>query len=378
MRVPDAIRISAPRSSPRRGLVSACKPFFVSYLALIWTFALFVAAPSVYRLEAQTYQDQEVKPIPVLTGGAGFITTFDAGEPHLGPLVAPVLLIPLGQRWLIESRATFESDLAQIPGQSGFHGDVKKELDYAQVDFIANRYMTITAGRFLTPFNIYNERLYPIWVRNLQTDPLTLPIGVGPSNASTGAMVRGGFQVSPQLDLNYAAYFSALCNVTPVDSSRFAGGRFGAFVPKMRLEFGGSFQHLLQGDRTNAFGFYAAWQPNSIPLDLRGEYARSQQGSGYWTEAAYRLSQVPWMQKEMRHTQLVARYQQYFTGSLPSDSLPSANTRFFEFGLNYYFFDGFRAAGSYGRQFSSEGNANIWTVGLTYRFMIPLGHAGGN
>jgi len=31
-----------------------------------------------------------------------------------------------------------------------------------------------------------------VWIRNLQTDPLILPIGIGPSNASTGGMLRGG------------------------------------------------------------------------------------------------------------------------------------------------------------------------------------------
>lgn len=340
--------------------------------------AAFLSLLYVPALAAQSLPDESVKPVPMIAGGSGFISTFTGGDPNLGPLVAPVLLVPVGQRWLIESRTTFESHLGQIPGESGFHGKVLKEVDYAQLDFIANPYLTITAGRFLTPFNIYNERLYPIWVRDLQTDPLTLPLGVGPSNASTGVMVRGGFKANSEFNINYAAYFSTLCNISPMDSSRFAGFRLGAFVPKLRLEFGGSFQHLLQDNRSNAFGFHATWQPFAVPLDLRGEYSRSEQGSGYWTEAAYRLSQVPWKQQQMRHVQVVARFQQFFTPVDLTQSLLPVNTRFAEFGLNYYFLDGFRAVSSYGRQFTSEGNANVWTVGLTYRFVIPLGHTGVN
>ncbi|HJY89972.1 MAG TPA: hypothetical protein VJ255_06815, partial [Candidatus Acidoferrum sp.] len=61
-----------------------------------------------------------MKPVPLLTGSAGFITTFDGGETHLGPIVTPVVLIPLGQRWLFEARGNFESDLVAVPGQSGF------------------------------------------------------------------------------------------------------------------------------------------------------------------------------------------------------------------------------------------------------------------
>jgi hypothetical protein len=40
--------------------------------------------------------------------------------------------------------------------------------------------------------------------------------------------------------------------------------------------------------------------------------------------------------------------------------------------MNYYFLDDFRFVSSYGRQFTAGGNANIWTVGLTYRFVAPL------
>src|SRR2546427_4713252 len=51
------------------------------------------------------------------------------------------------------------------------------------------------------------------------------PIGIGPSNASTGAMLRGGFKAHPQFDINYAVYFSALSTASPADSDRLAGGR---------------------------------------------------------------------------------------------------------------------------------------------------------
>lgn len=350
----------------RKGGSSACRILLSVVLTIL--FAL--------RLNAQSSQGDEVRPVPLLTGSAGFITTFDGGEPHLGPIVSPVLIVPVGRRWLFETRATFESDLVQLPGENGFHAEVEKAVDYAQLDFIANPYLTVTVGRFLTPFGIFNERLYPVWIRNLQTDPLILPIGIGPSNASTGAMLRGGFKAHTQLNVNYAVYFSALSTRTPVGSDRSAGGRVGIYVPKARLEIGGSFQHLLQQERSNSFGFHAIWQPPVLPFDVRAEYAHSKRGSGYWVESAYRLSQLPFLRNELRRTQIVVRVQQFFVGDLPSDSLPSVNMKQFEFGLNYYFIDGLKGTGSYGRQFSSDGNKNMWTLGLTYRFMLALGHAG--
>ena len=354
---------------------------FSSYcrISLLGALLTFLAVPGLHAQD----QSDNPKAVPVVIGGAGFITTFQGGQPQLGPLIAPVLLVPIGDKWLIESRVTFEANLTQEPVSSAFHGQVLKSIDYAQVDYIANPYMTFTVGRFLTPFGIFNERLYPIWIRNLQTDPLILPIGIGPSQASTGAMVRGGIKATSKININYTAYFSALStympsNVTALDSDRLAGIRAGIFIPDQRLEIGGSFEHLLQDERSNSFGFHGGWQPQALPLELRGEYMRSARGSGYWIEPAYRLNQVPFWQYAMRRTQLVARMQQYWVGAIPSDVLPSVNTREFEFGVNYYFRDGLRAVSSYGRQFSDAGNMNVWTIGLTYRFAFPLGHGGVN
>lgn len=322
----------------------------------------------------QGQDSQPIPPIPVLQTSAGFLTLSDMGEAHVHPLIIPVLLIPIGQRWLFETRATFESDFSEQPGITGLHGVVEKEVEYAQLDFIANPYLTVTVGRFLTPFGVFNERLYPVWIRNMASDPLILPIGIGPSNASTGAMLRGGFKATDAFNVNYAVYYSASLTLSPVDSSRFAGGRAGLFFPKARLEVGGSYQHLLQDDHTNLFGFHFAWQPPALPLDIRAETARSSTGSGYWVESAYRLSQLRFAESQFRRTQLVARMQQFYTGPSPANSVLPVNTNMFEFGLNYYLCDDFRILANYGRQFAPQGNGNVWTFGVTYRLVAPLGH----
>lgn len=91
-------------------------------------------------------------------------------------------------------------------------------------------------------------------------------------------MLHGGFKAAPQFNVNYAVYYSTLTTASPVDLSRFAGGRVGIFVPRARLEVGGSFQHLLQDERSNLFGFHLLWQPQSLPFDLRVETVRSRRG----------------------------------------------------------------------------------------------------
>lgn len=347
---------------------SACARFAV--LAL-----LLLAMPAL--LHAQTIDSE--RPVPILTGSAGYFTNVNGGENELVPQINPVVLVPLGDRWLVESRAEFKGEFERPEEGGPYGGKVEKELDYLQVDYIANPYVTVTAGRFLTPFGIFNERLYPIWIRSLQDTPLIFPVGTG---SSDGAMLRGGFPVSSKVNLNYAGYFSAASTVNKFESDRLAGGRVGFFLPGPRIEVGASWQKLLQEDRGQSAGFHFAWQPAPLPLNLRSEYAWSKDASGYWIEAAYRLSQVPFWQKIMRHTEIVGRAQQLFAGQIEEDEaeeygLPDVDTQQMDFGLNYYLKDGLKATASYGRRFNSDGNFNLWTVGIAYRFAIPLGRVGG-
>ena len=341
--------------------------------------AIFVV-PVVHAQTDASDSEPLIQPVPVFSVQTGFITTFEGGTPHLGPLVTPLLLVPVGDKWLIETRGTLESDLAPEPGSPGFKGGLESNVDYLQLDYIANKYLTVSVGRYLTPFGIYNERLYPIFIRDLQTDPLILGIEAGEYGAGTGAMLRGGFDIAQGVELNYAAYFSANSTVDHMESDRSAGWRAGIFLPGPRLEVGGSFQHLLQEERKNSFGFHFEWQPTPLPLDLRAEYARSYDGSGYWIESAYKLSQVPVWRNTMRHVQVVARMQQFYVNpevvEEEGDAAGfTANTNMFEFGLNYYFRDDLRFVSSYGRQFAPQGgNENVWTIGMTYRVALPVGH----
>lgn len=72
----------------------------------------------------------------------------------------------------------------------------------------------------------------------------------------------------------------------------------------------------------------------------------------------------------------MARLQEYFVGKSSADALLPVNTKRFEFGLNYYFIDGLKASTNFGREFSAQGNANVWTMTVTYRFVFTMGRAG--
>ena len=133
-------------------------------------------------------------------------------------------------------------------------------LEYANASFILNKYMTLRAGKFLSPFGIYQDRLHPGWINKLPTAPLGYGHdGVGPS-AELGIDLRGGIPLGSS-KMNYSLYVSngptlnigddepdeggmlKYENADDNNKNKVVGGRIG-FLPlsNSSLEIGGSFQ----------------------------------------------------------------------------------------------------------------------------------------
>jgi hypothetical protein len=317
-------------------------------------------------------QDDGFKAVPILTGSTAYFTRVTAGQFQDAPSVSPLLLLPIGNKWLVEAKGSY-SDTFSKNAQGDYNGITSYGMTYGQIDYIANRYVTLVAGRFTTPFNIYGERLAPNWIRALQTGPLTSPVTSG---SSLGGMMRGGFSGSESLNVTYALYFSSNNTHHLFATDRSTGGRVGFFLPRQGLEVGASYQQVLQADRPHASGLFMEWQPSHAPLTVRSEYVRSSgtKGSAYWVESVYRLSQIP----SLRRLELVGRGQQFFVASNLSAATVKKlgalgkDTNEADFGMNYYLRSDVRASASYGRQFVLGRNANLWTVGMTYRFIMPL------
>ena len=53
-----------------------------------------------------------VRPVPVVSGFGAFIPTWEGGAATLVTIISPVVLVPLGDHWLLESRAAFEGDFS--------------------------------------------------------------------------------------------------------------------------------------------------------------------------------------------------------------------------------------------------------------------------
>jgi hypothetical protein len=326
------------------------------------------------RMDAQDATDSENHAgyVPVLSGGAGYVQNVNGGVTALEPQINPVLLFPFGSHVLLESRAEFIGVYQRENLTTGpFTGKVYKNVDYAQLDWLANTHVMAVAGKYLVPFGLFNERLSPFWIRNLQDGPIDSTIGLGTSGAGDGAMLRGVALQKPAYTLQYSAYFSASSNINQLQATRAAGGDASIYLLHPRLEIGSSYQRTLQAREINSVAAYVSWQPPAVPIDLKAEYDYSYYGNGYWLETAYDFEklQIP---SFLRRFQAVGRMQQFFPLNGGGNELPRVNTQRFDFGLNYYFRDDLRIVSSYGRSFSSQQDKNIWNVGLTYRFVLPL------
>jgi hypothetical protein len=310
--------------------------------------------------------------VPIISGGLGFLESKTVGSYQFQPVVAPQFTSPIGKDLLFESRFYFGGDVSRQDGTTGpYQGSFFKLTQFLQLDYIASSHLTLVAGRFLTPFGTYNERLSPIWIQNLQNAPFIVPIG-DPVGSSDGAMVRGVLFSKPSVQVNYLGFFSAAAGNSQFLSSRQAGDRIDVYFPGKRVEIGSSYARLLQGAQSNSVGAHLWWEPWRVPLHVRSEYAHGPHAQGYWIESTYRLSQWGGENSLLGRMEPVFRMQQTFRDSPgPGDGLPSANTQQADFGFVYHLPHETRFSSSYGRRFSSTGNGNIWNMSLTYRFLFP-------
>lgn len=315
--------------------------------------------------------DNHAEYIPAISGGAGYIQNVNGGVTSLEPQINPILLVPFGSHVLLESRTDFTGFFQRQNLTSGpFTGKVFKTVEFAQVDWLANTHVIATAGRYLLPFGLYNERLEPLWIRNLQDAPITATIGTLTSGSGDGFMLRGVAVQEPSYSVQYSAYFSAKSDINQLSAARVAGGDASVYVPGPHVEIGASYQRFLQGHNINSAATYFSWEPSTtVDIKVEGDY--SYNGHGYWLESSYRFQQLA-VPSIFRRTQLVGRVQQFSPSNGGGNGLPQVNKQRLDAGLNYYIRDDLRFVSSYGRSLSSQGNANVWNVGFTYRFLFPL------
>ena len=172
---------------------------------------------SAAKAAQESPEKTEIRGTPYLGGYALFTTTYTPDRfTQIGTVLTPVLLIPFGNKWLIETKFVLDGEYKRDANSMQWDQTLGKNFELIQLDYIASRYLTVVAGRFLTPFGIFNERQHAPWIKKLQIQPF---IATG-APSGNGGMLKGAFEIGSAVQLNYAAYF-----LTVYDIVRFARSR---------------------------------------------------------------------------------------------------------------------------------------------------------
>jgi len=329
------------------------------------------------RLTNNRLDDLEQQAIARAPGETGFLLTGfaytllkvpDEGDSTISTSFSPILLWKLGDRFLFE--AELELGLDTVDGRA----ETSIDLEYANLQYLVNDYVTVGVGKFLTPFGLFSERLHPAWINKLPNAPLVRGHdGLAPSS-SIGAFVRGAIPIDKQR-INYAVYF--VNGPTMVDAERdpeefgfldfegfsgnkAVGGRLG-YLPFPQLELGASFiygeANSDNGLDANSFvvGFDATYILDTDPglFDFRFEYVYStvddvifdadgmngvgpiqynNERQGLYAQAAFRPIHAE--SKFLKNLEFVGRYDYL---SLPEEVHGGGNRKRWTLGVNYWF-----------------------------------------
>lgn len=236
-------------------------------------------------------------------------------------------------------------------------GSTTTTLEYLTVDWFMNDYMTLIAGKFLSPVGQFRQNIHPTWINKM----VNAPVGFGHDQASPiaelGVQLRGGFPVSETMNANYALYVSNgpilelngagdeieaveyNASTEDVDDNKTFGGRV-ALTPLANTEIGvsGAFGDIaIPGENDRDYDvigvdFFTRW----MNFDLRGEYVRqqvdalatsaapdSQEWEAFYTQLSYKFLPTKF--------EAVARY-----GDYSSNHADQAQEQW-ALGLNYLF-----------------------------------------
>ncbi|MEO7932024.1 MAG: hypothetical protein ABIT76_02590 [Chthoniobacterales bacterium] len=274
--------------------------------------------------------------------------------------------------WEITDRLLFEGEVEMELENS----DTVVKVEYAQMSYLLNDYLTLGVGKFLSPLNNFVERYEPGWINKLPDTPLAIYDGILPES-HIGAQIRGVIPLGVSR-VNFAAYVAnaprliandpealgqlQFDNFSSLSNDKAVGGRIG-FEPLPWLEVGYGAQ---VSDVSDADGLVGSPRALLQSVDLRvkrdspffkggftllGQYAWTDVGretydadgslgvgpvtfdnkrSGGYLQLSYRPKQLS---EFLNHFEAVVRADEV---NAPSDAPGAFDEKRLTVGLNYY------------------------------------------
>lgn len=216
----------------------------------------------------------------------------DSGSSFKMGSFAPIFLFKASDKLMFEAELEFGYE----------DGEMEIILEYANLNYILNDYMTVRAGKFILPFGTFGERLHPSWINKLASMPLGFGHGAISPQSGVGAELRGAFDFKGS-KLNYAFYATngpklktdahgagmlEFGRTSDNNKDKAIGGRLG-YLPfsDSSLELGFSFMNATVGDahtdfedtKANLFAYDFSYVKKINPLggiiDIKAQYNQS-------------------------------------------------------------------------------------------------------
>ncbi len=230
----------------------------------------------------------EVKGMVTGSAEATFTSARNSAS-NFSAVFEPIFLWHINDSLMFEGEAEFELE----------GSETVTKLEYAQINWSLNDYITLVGGKFLNPVNNYVERYAPTWIRKLPDNPLGLYDGFLPES-NLGAQIRAVVPIGNGR-INLAAYVSNAPKLITDDpgalgslqfdnwnaqgDSKAFGGRIG-IMPCQNFEIGYGVQSArVRGDGTKSVSSLIQSVDLSAHTDaakgriaLLGQYAWSKTG----------------------------------------------------------------------------------------------------
>src|SRR3972149_975020 len=150
-----------------------------------------------------------------------------------------------------QDRIFFETELETVLQPDG---TTEVNLEYANLNYFLNDYVTLFGGKFLSPSGYFRQNLHPSWINKFASEPPGFGHDGAAPSSDVGAGARGGFYLGslkaeyalyadnrPRLELNRASHKvqAIMADDAPSNPAKtlLLGGRV-ALQPVSNLEFG--------------------------------------------------------------------------------------------------------------------------------------------
>ena len=311
---------------------------------------------------------------------------------------SPIFLVSYEDLLLLE---------AELETSTRSDGSTKAELEFANLNLTATDWLTVVAGKFLSPVGDFQQHIHPAWINKLPDRPT----GFGDDSAiplsDIGVMARGAFPLAEGMSADYAVFVG---NGPQIDSdegvalegfggdnndNKAVGGRLG-FRPVPYVNVG------VSGMTTKVAGNVGLGGP--VPTqgtlylvdvdgaftppnwDIRGEYIRMRLDSltsalaadelaqfipgttwhAWYAQAAYRLAGITDHQI-WRNFEPVFRYSELSVSGFAD--FAAAEEKRWTVGLDYWFAPSLVAKAAFEhRNFNHDPNEDVFRLQLAFGF----------